>query len=159
MTGQIQISDLRDVPEHCDALADRVWNAWWRSKGTPLRDIREWVNENLPSKGIPFAVVAHTEGQFVGTASVIKYDLQERPDLSPWVAAVWVDREHRHTGVGTAVVEAAMKGAVAVTKGPVYLCAKRSLAPFYESMGWRRIEEEVDGMDVYRYAEDRNGTN
>lgn len=157
MTGQVQVTDLRVVPEHCDAVADRVWNAWWRTKGTPFSYIRRLVDENLRSTGIPFALVAHLDGRFVGTASVIESDLEERPDLTPWVAAVWVDEEYRHTGVGTTLVRAAMTGAVAVTRGPVYLCAKRAVAPFYEGMGWHRIAEDVGGVDVYRHVEQNDG--
>lgn len=157
MTGQVQVADLRLVPEYCDAVADRIWNAWWRSRGTPLPYIREWVDENLHSTGIPFALVAHLDGRFVGTTSVIESDLEERPDLSPWVAAVWVDEAYRHTGVGATLVRAAMTGAVAVTKGPVYLCAKPALASFYEGMGWHRIAEDVGGLDVYQHVEHHNG--
>ena len=50
-----------------------------------------------------------------------------------------------------------MTGAFAVTNGPVYLCAKRALAPFYEGMGWQRIAEDVGGLDVYRHLENQPG--
>ena len=40
---------------------------------------------------IPLALVAHHGSSFLGTASVIASDLDERPELTPWVAALWVE--------------------------------------------------------------------
>jgi GNAT superfamily N-acetyltransferase len=94
------VSDLRDRPEFAKAVADRVWQVWWQGKEYPLDYIEGRVAENLDGSAVPFAVVAHEDGQFLGTASVIPSDLGERPEYTPWVAAVWVDPEHRQRGVG-----------------------------------------------------------
>jgi hypothetical protein len=57
---------------------------------------QERVNKK-PSPGFPFALVARLNERFVVTGAVVAGDLDdldERPDLSPWVAAFW-DQEHR----------------------------------------------------------------
>jgi hypothetical protein len=35
----IEISDLRQQPVFFDAVADRVWRAWWKPNGHPLERI------------------------------------------------------------------------------------------------------------------------
>ena len=81
------ISNLRDRPHFRTEVADRIWRAWWRDKGTALDHIAGRVEENLRSPGIPFALVAHRDDEFLGTASVISDDMEERPQYAPWVAA------------------------------------------------------------------------
>jgi GNAT superfamily N-acetyltransferase len=137
------VSDLRARPEFSKDVADRVWRAWWKDKGYPLDYIAGQVAENLSSEAIPFAVVAHDGDQFLGTASVIPSDLDERPEYTPWVAAVWVDPEHRRRGVGAALVQEAAQAAFNLGSDLIYLCALPEKRTFYENLGWQRLEENV----------------
>jgi hypothetical protein len=86
------ISDLRQCPAFFDTVADRIWRAWWEPGGYPLAHIATRLRENMADTPIPFALVAHDGERFLGTTSVIESDLEERPQLTPWVAAVWVVR-------------------------------------------------------------------
>ncbi|MEI9926215.1 MAG: GNAT family N-acetyltransferase [Bradyrhizobium sp.] len=61
--------------------------------------------ENLTDTPIPLALVAHDGDAFLGTASVIPSDLAERPQLTPWIAAVWVEPQARRHGTGSALVK------------------------------------------------------
>ena len=85
------ISDLRRRPEFFDIVADRIWQAWWQQSGYPLDYISTRLLENMEPTPVPFALVAHDGDNFLGTASVIASDLEERPQLTPLVAAVWVE--------------------------------------------------------------------
>ena len=87
------ISDLRRYPAFFDTVADRIWRAWWEPSGHPLAYIASRLRENMEATPIPFALVAHDGERFLGTASVIESDLEERPQLTPWVAAVWVEED------------------------------------------------------------------
>ena len=82
------ISDLRQCPEFFDIVAERIWQAWWKADGHPFDYISGRLRENLSDTPIPFALVAHDGETFLGTASVIASDLAERPQFTPWVAAV-----------------------------------------------------------------------
>jgi GNAT superfamily N-acetyltransferase len=99
------ISDLRQRPAFFDSVADRIWQAWWKADGHPLDYITVRLRENLSAAPIPFALVAHDAEGFLGTASVIASDLAERPHLTPWIAAVWVEPQARRRGVGAALVK------------------------------------------------------
>jgi len=120
------IADLRQRPEFFDAVADRIWQAWWKPHGHPLAYIRDRLRENMEPGPIPLALVAHEDGHFLGTASVIASDLAERPQLTPWVAAVWVEPQARRRGVGAALVYRAAQACFALGIDRAYLCARRS---------------------------------
>jgi len=89
------------------------------------------------------ALVAHDGEAFLGTASVIASDLAERPQLTPWVAAVWVDPQARQHGVGAALVDRATLACFTLGVGRVYLCARPERSDFYERLGWIPIERDV----------------
>jgi GNAT superfamily N-acetyltransferase len=144
MSPTFTISDLRQRPEFIDTVADRMWHAWWRDSGHPLSLIsRRLRDENLNADPIPFALVAHDDGAFLGTASVIASDLAERPQWTPWVAAVWVEPEARRRGVGGALVNHATRDCFALGFGRAYLCARAKLSAYYERLGWTPIERDV----------------
>jgi hypothetical protein len=76
------------------------------------------------SFGISLAAI-HCEGEaFLGTASVIASDLAERPQPTPWVAAVWVDPQARQRDAGAALVGRATLDCFALGVGHVGLCVR-----------------------------------
>ncbi|TXJ14553.1 MAG: GNAT family N-acetyltransferase [Afipia sp.] len=137
------ISDLRQQPAFFDAVADRIWRAWWKERGFPADTIAGRLRENMNASPIPFALVAHRDETFIGTASVIASDLDERPQYSPWVAAVWVDPQYRMREIGSALVARAASDAFALNFRRVYLCAEKERRRFYIRQGWVPIEEDV----------------
>ncbi|HLX16662.1 MAG TPA: GNAT family N-acetyltransferase [Bradyrhizobium sp.] len=138
------ISDLRQRPEFLDTVADRIWQAWWMDSGHPLDFISSRLrDENLNADPIPFALIAHDGASFLGTASVIVSDLAERPHLTPWVAAVWVEPHARQHGVGAALVHRATRDCFALGVNRAYLCARPARSAFYERLGWSPIERDV----------------
>jgi N-acetylglutamate synthase-like GNAT family acetyltransferase len=143
MPLSMTISDLRQRPDFFDAVADRIWRAWWKTAGHPLDYISGRLRENLNAEPIPFALVAHAGDEFLGTASVIVSDLAERPHFSPWVAAVWVDPQARQRGVGAALVSRAAHDCFALGVSRAYLCARPQRSGFYEKLGWIPIEQHV----------------
>lgn len=148
------ISDLREQPGFVDAVADRIWQAWWAHKGVPLSYIRGRLNENLDASSIPFAVVAHDGPIFLGTASVIPRDLEDLPEYTPWVAAVWVDPEYRTRQVGRSLVARAVADAFALDIPRVYLCAPPHRRNFYLRQGWQPIREDVGERGVTVFIQD-----
>jgi len=145
------ISDLRQRPEFFDTVASRIWRAWWEADGYPLDYISGRLRENMSDMPIPFALVAHDGEAFLGTASVIASDLAERPQLTPWVAAVWVENGARGHGIGTALVDRAVQDCFALGMVRAHLCARPRMLGFYERLGWILLERKVGrhGLDVF----------
>ena len=143
MSSAFTISDLRQRPKFFATVADRIWQAWWKANGFPLDYISDRLCQNMSDSDIPFALVAHDGQAFLGTASVIASDLAERPQLTPWVAAVWVEPEARRHGIGTALVKRAAQDCFALGVGRAYLCARPHLLAFYTGLGWTAVETDV----------------
>jgi N-acetylglutamate synthase-like GNAT family acetyltransferase len=144
----VTISDLRQQPLFFDTVADRIWRAWWKERGFPASYISDRLKEDMTPSPIPFALVAHRDETFMGTASVITSDLDERPQYSPWVAAVWVEPQYRMREVGTVLVTQAADRAFAFNIRRLYLCATRERQRFYTRQGWTLIEENVGERKV-----------
>ena len=150
------ISDLRRRPEFFDTVADRIWKAWWQESGYPLASISTRLRENMAATPIPFALVAHDGDRFLGAASVIASDLEERPQLTPWVAAVWVEEAARRRGVGAALVNRAAQDCFALGVIRAYLCARRERAGFYQRLGWIPVEGDVGPHHLDVFIRDAN---
>lgn len=139
-----EVSDLRRRPEFVETIADRIWRTWWQPKGVELNYIIGRVREGLASEQhVPTVFVAHDGPIFAGTASLIVNNLDERPQYSPWIAAVWVEPEFRSQKIGARLVEAGAQAAFAAGHQRVYLCARKERASYYDQLGWIRIEEDV----------------
>jgi len=155
MSYPFTISDLRQCPKFFDTVADRIWQAWWQPNGFPLDYISTRLRENMEATPIPFALVAHDGERFLGTCSVIASDLEERPHLTPWVAAVWVEEEARRRGVGAALVNRAAEDCFALGVIRAYLCARPRMTHFYEGLGWMVIERNVGPHHLGVFVRDR----
>jgi GNAT superfamily N-acetyltransferase len=155
VSGNITISDLRAVPHFAADIADRVWRAWWKPKGVPLEHIAGLVQENLGLSPLPLALVAHQGSTFIGTASVIACDMDERPDYAPWVAAVWVDPQFRRRGIGGEIVRHAARAALMTGVDSIYLCALPAKRTFYQGLGWSLHEQNVGDhrLDVFTFRQ------
>lgn len=154
LAAGIVISDLREQPEFRDTVAERIWRAWWKERGFPLKHMLGRVGDSMNTKPIPFALVAHRGARFLGTASVIAADLDERPDLTPWVAAVWVDPDYRKQQIGRALVARAAADVFALGYRRVYLCALQDRHEFYIRQGWQPIDRDVGPRRLTVFAKD-----
>ncbi|HEY6733997.1 MAG TPA: GNAT family N-acetyltransferase, partial [Roseiarcus sp.] len=99
-----QISDFREHQDYGQIIADRVWNAWWKNAGLPLVDVQRHMTEMADERPLPMAVVAHSDHGYLGSAFLIHSDMEERPQYSPWIAAVWVEASERKRGFGHALI-------------------------------------------------------
>jgi predicted N-acetyltransferase YhbS len=148
----IDILDLRQVPQYWATVVDRIWQAWWRPYGAVLGDVELALTEVAAAADFPsFTLVAVDAGRFIGTVTVIKDDIEARPDLRPCIAALWVDPAGRGQGVGLRLVRAACDRLARSGYPRVYLGAKLPLRSYYSAHGWTLLESGVgtDNLDVF----------
>ncbi len=156
LASSFSISDLRRHPEFFDTVAERIWQAWWKDDGYPLGHIASRLRENIEVTPIPFALVAHDGARFLGTASVIASDLAERPQFTPWLAALWVEPQVRRHGIGAALVERATLDGFALGIVRLYLCARPQRSGYYERLGWTVIERDIGPRQMNVLTRDRS---
>jgi GNAT superfamily N-acetyltransferase len=143
------ISNLAHVQHFADIVADRGWRAWWTESGVALATYRTSLEPMLQGQTIPMAFVAHRDETYMGSVLLIESDLEARPRLSPWIAALWVDEQYRGQGIAQSLIASAQTTAAMLGLSKVFLCAEAKVTPYYLRRGWKQIETNVGGLNVF----------
>ncbi len=151
---KFEIANLNDVSEFKNVVADRIWNAWWRPHGHLFQVVVDFFDELPLKRGVPFCLVAHDDGNYIGSVSGLVSDFDDRPELSPWVGALWVEQKYRRQGVAAALVKAALTEVFRLGHEVAFLCATAEKRVMYQNQGWRLLEEKVgeDLLDVFEFS-------
>lgn len=136
----ISISYLIDYQQHLETLASWSFHEWGHYfPGETLNDFVEDYRGYLAKDTIPLAVVAHKQGQAVGTAALFNNDsLPGFDHLTPWLAAVYVDAAYRRQGIGQALVSRIVSEANKLGNTAIYLWTG-SEAAWYQKQGWQSV--------------------
>ena len=139
---QAQIEQLSQRPDLLPVIAGWVYNEWWRQvEGTSVDTVTDLLRANLVANRIPMTLVASVDHAPVGTATLLAHDAgtEEWPQLSPWLAAVYVTPECRRRGVGASLVNAIVAHAASLGVSVLYLWTVERVQ-FYADLGWNMIE-------------------
>ena len=83
----------------------------------------------------------------IGFISLFKYDGDERRDLTPWYATMYVKSEYRGKGFSKLLNDAIIDEAKKLGYDKVYL--KTDLVNYYEKFGAKYIEDLKSGEKLY----------
>lgn len=135
-----QLSYLADHREFIPTLAQWHFQQWghYRAGDSVERRIGR-LTEAANRRVVPTVIVAHEAGKVLGSAMLIACDMQTRPELTPWVAGVYVAAEERRRGIGTALVRRVTEEARALGFPCVHLFTFDAES-YYARMGWAVVE-------------------
>ena len=85
--------------------------------------------------------------KMLGFISLFKYDGEERRDLTPWYATMYVKKEYRNKGYSKILNDAILKEALRLGYSQVYL--KTNLINYYEKFGAKYIDKLSNGEKLY----------
>jgi len=101
-----------------------------------------------PPVGPEETFVLFDRHQPVGTVGLMREDLETRPDLTPWLAGLFVDPAFRGRGYASALVRRIETFAQAASV-PVLWLYTVSAEPLYLRLGWHRVGiEQENGHEV-----------
>ena len=83
----------------------------------------------------------------IGFISLFKYDGDERKDLTPWYATMYVKKEYRGLGYSKILNDAILDEAKRLGYDKVYL--KSDLINYYEKFGAKYIGKLSNGENLY----------
>jgi N-acetylglutamate synthase-like GNAT family acetyltransferase len=134
------IDYLADHPEFLQTIAQWQHAEWGDLRPGDTLEARmgrlgNWTNRDQ----MPLTVVAHENGQVLGSASLVPYDMETRMELTPWLAGVFVGQERRRQGIGAQLVRRIMSEAANFNVSVLYLYTVHSES-FYSKLGWRLQE-------------------
>jgi GNAT superfamily N-acetyltransferase len=135
----LNVVSTTERPDLVPTVAGWVWEEFWRSHGHTLEQTAEAVAATVAARDLPQTYVLLVDDWPVGTATLAARDLEERPDLTPWLAGVFVAPDWRGRGYAALLVSAVEN-----------VCLKRSIATLwlytrtaeriYARCGWRTVE-------------------
>ena len=130
---------LRDCPEFFPLVARWIWDEWSEllAQKTP-EDFEAWFRAGGRGCGLPTTLVLIEDGEPVGTVSLESDDMDLRPDLTPWLASLYVVPSHRGHGFGRKLVRAAEEEARSLGITRLYLYTPEH-EEFYAALGWERF--------------------
>lgn len=152
MKESYQIVTLRD---RVDLTEQAV--AWFSAKWRiPAQAYRESIQDSQMHPGsVPqWYLMLREDGSIAGGLGVIENDFHKRPDLTPNVCAVYVEKEERNQGIARALLQHVCREVADMGYDACYLLTDHT--DFYEKCGWEfftMVEEEGGGSArMYRIS-------
>jgi predicted N-acetyltransferase YhbS len=146
----VKIANLVDVPQCLDVITEylhREWSAFphWAQK----EYIHQRLEQRLSSKGRQFVLVAFDENdEVVGTAGVMRYELDDVAERKYWLGEVFTLHHLRGRGIGSALIKASIERARAAGVETLWLYTPDQQG-LYAGLGWQEVEtREVDNEQV-----------
>ena len=141
MEQKVTIDYLKNYPHFVPVVAGWIFGKWGHlNPKDTLAAANERVAQRLNDKTLPITLIAHIGGEAVGTASLVTHDMKTRLDLSPWLAAVFVDESKRNLGIGSMLVQRIEELARSLGIDKLYLFTPDKCS-FYKRQGWGYLEE------------------
>jgi GNAT superfamily N-acetyltransferase len=136
----MQIEYLADHPMLVPRLARLHFEQWgYLRPAESLKERTRRLEAACGRGGVPSVVVALEGDALLGSAMLIANDMETRPDLTPWLAGVYVVADHRGRGYGSALVERIESEASALGVERLYLYTPDA-TDFYSRLGWELDE-------------------
>lgn len=135
-----EIIALADKKEFIQELA-QLHHSEWRhlSPSLTLEKRIDAISKAANPAGIPSIFIVVSGGKLLGSAALIEHDMDSKPDLTPWLAGVYVKKEFRHQGIAKKLVAYCEKEAMRSNVKYLYLYTQFA-SVLYESLGWLHME-------------------
>lgn len=138
----MKITNLRYYPQHLQILAGWHQNQWgYLNPGETLTMRIERMQSYLNPDAIPSMWIAIENDELLGSAAIDACDMDTRPNLTPWLASVFVKPEHRRRGVAQRLVERVIAEAAALKQQHLYLFTPDQ-ENYYRDLGAELISRE-----------------
>ncbi|POA43762.1 N-acetyltransferase [Pseudomonas sp. MPR-ANC1] len=139
----MHIDYLCDHPELIEELAELNFKEWGEFRtGDTLEARTERMRAACGKGAIPSVVVAIEDGKLLGGALLIDSDMKTRPDLTPWLAGVYVKAEERGRGIASQLVNRIVEEAAGLGVRELYLYTDAAQS-LYARLGWEVVEDLV----------------
>ena len=119
----------------------------YTKQGKGPKELENQMLERAITDAIPLTMITLEGDTLVGSVTIKAQDFASRPELSPWIAAVFVLPEFRHRGIGSKLVLFAEEVAKKQFDVNTIYLYTGSASKLYLQLGYEIIEE-VDRGDT-----------
>lgn len=139
----MEIGYLVDHQNYISLLTQWFYDEWsYLHPGRTREDVMKAISARLSKDKIPLTLVAVEKGELLGTVCLKEHDMEDRLDLTPCLAGLYVAEIWRNRGIGSALVRATEHKAVALGIKRLYLYTPDA-ERFYSKLGWS-IKESAE---------------
>lgn len=144
----IDITDNKELLEETYLLSMKEWGRI-RSEEEYLKDALVKAQEviNKQNDKIIFVLGLLDNNILIGFISLFNYDGEERKDLTPWYATMYVKKEYRGLGYSKILNDALKRKAKDLGYKKLYL--KSDLKNYYEKFGAIKFDKLSNGEDLF----------
>ncbi len=136
----MKIAHLADHPEFIPELAQLHFAEWsYLHPDETIEDKTRYLMSNCGRAGVPSFIIALEDTELIGSASLVEQDMDNREELTPWLADVFVKPEYRGRGVATSLVRRIEDEARSAGIVRLFLYTPDA-AGLYRRLGWTVIE-------------------
>ncbi|HEX4153591.1 MAG TPA: GNAT family N-acetyltransferase [Steroidobacteraceae bacterium] len=132
---EMKICFLADIPAAIPGLVQAFAEEW----PAPSTLIAARFHESAQREGLPSTLVALDGSDVLGTVSLGTRSVHSRPDLGPWLMALYVRPQNRRAGLGSALIAAAERQARAFELPRLYAGTSGAQSLFLRC-GWSLLE-------------------
>lgn len=131
-----------------------IASLWFSEKwGVPSEEYVKSMNTSVTEpQSIPkWYVVLSNDNTIIAGAGIIRNDFHDRPDLSPNVCALFVEKSYRQQNIAKCLLDFIQKDLKELGIEKLYLITDH--INFYEKLGWRfkTYVKENDGNETRLY--------
>lgn len=138
----MEIINLKLKPDLIPILAKWHHDEWkYLNPSLTLQGRIKKMQSYFNDSAIPSTFVAINKTTVLGSAALIDSDMDTHPELSPWLASVYVDPPYRKQEVGSRLVNHLLKFSKGLNIGALYLFTPDRLS-FYQKLGWTILNKE-----------------
>ncbi len=146
---EYEIKFLKEIPFVSSILAHWAYQNWYLDSKIDLKTVICDYSKRDNSDVLPVTFVAVLKNNFpIGMISLKKSDLQSRPDLSPWLSALYVMPECRKQGVAENLINYLLKFCRNNDINRVHLFIDKKnekyLENYYSLRGWKINSEAIN---------------
>jgi GNAT superfamily N-acetyltransferase len=136
---EIKIGYLEDYPELIPACASWAYGQWGCQAGGSLERALTRFTEGANKVRIPLTLVALDKQKPAGMVSLWHSSFDKRPDLSPWLASLFVHPFYRGNHIASLLIEKLAAEARRLGYFRLYLVTEEAKG-LYSKHGWQTME-------------------
>jgi N-acetylglutamate synthase-like GNAT family acetyltransferase len=145
----MKICPLAERPDLVPTVAEWLYLQFGHlNPGASLERSITRVKERLQTEGCPLTFISLDDGIPTGTASLIVSDFDSCPEITPWLASVYVQPMLRRSGIGSQLSKTVAAHAKSCGYEKLFLFTP-NMQSFFGTLGWRESNlHQYHGVDV-----------
>lgn len=150
----LKISDLKDKQQYIKEVANltqQEWGSKAKTKEEQQRKLMRKIEKIKQNFNHPYycTLLLLNNEKLIGFISIFEKDCEERKELFPWYATMYVKKEYRGKGYSRILNDAILQEAKRRKIKRIYL--KTTLENYYEKFGARYLETLDNGEKIYYF--------